>query len=210
MNRQANMNQQDIHRVNPRRAQQGATLIVALIMLMMLTLVGVAGMRDTLLQEKMVGNMRDREAALQAAEAALRAGEIAAQNSNSSSWTNPGFVDIQKYTPRIAGGQNSSEQKYWSPDNYTWTNSNSVAYSPTELNDLSKMPRFVVEQLPTDMSSYGSGASLFSGGGSGGMVGALDLVPKRSSVTRRDYRVTAVGWGLSADAVVVLQSTIWK
>lgn len=58
-----------------KHRQQGAALIVGLIMLLLLTLIGVAGMRDTLLQEKMAGNMLDREVALQAAESALRAAE---------------------------------------------------------------------------------------------------------------------------------------
>jgi len=55
--------------------QRGSALIVSLVMLLLLTLIGVAGMKDTLLQEKMVGNVRDREIALQAAESALRAAE---------------------------------------------------------------------------------------------------------------------------------------
>jgi type IV pilus assembly protein PilX len=57
------------------RGQGGAVLIVSLIFLLLMTLVGVASMQGTTLQERMAGNMRDRDLALQAAEAALRAGE---------------------------------------------------------------------------------------------------------------------------------------
>lgn len=55
--------------------QQGAVLIVALIMLLLLTIIGLSSMRGTSLQESMAGNMRDANLALQASEAALRKGE---------------------------------------------------------------------------------------------------------------------------------------
>lgn len=55
--------------------QQGAVLIVALIMLLLLTIIGLSSMRGTSLQENMASNMRDSNLALQASEAALRKGE---------------------------------------------------------------------------------------------------------------------------------------
>jgi type IV pilus assembly protein PilX len=48
---------------------------VALIMLLIISLLAVSGMSDTALQERMVGSMRDRDIAFEAAEAALRTGE---------------------------------------------------------------------------------------------------------------------------------------
>ncbi|TBU92954.1 pilus assembly PilX family protein [Phytopseudomonas dryadis] len=57
------------------KSQRGAILIVALIMLLLVTIIGLASMRGTSLQERMAGNLRDQELALQAAEAALRKGE---------------------------------------------------------------------------------------------------------------------------------------
>ncbi|XXF08206.1 pilus assembly protein PilX [Pseudomonas sp. D2-3] len=60
-----------------RNSQQGAILIVALIMLLLVTIIGLASIRGTSLQERMAGNLRDQELALQAAEAALRKGEAA-------------------------------------------------------------------------------------------------------------------------------------
>lgn len=52
--------------------QQGAALIVGLIFLVALTLLGLASMQSTILQERMAGGSRDRSLAFQAAEAALR------------------------------------------------------------------------------------------------------------------------------------------
>ncbi len=56
--------------------QRGAVLIVSLIFLLLMTLIGVTAMQTTTLQERMAGNMRDQNLAFQAAEAALRQGEV--------------------------------------------------------------------------------------------------------------------------------------
>ena len=56
-------------------SQRGAVLIVALIMLLLLTIIGMSSMRGTSLQENMAGNLRESNLAFQAAEAGLRAGE---------------------------------------------------------------------------------------------------------------------------------------
>jgi type IV pilus assembly protein PilX len=56
-------------------AQRGAVLVVSMLMLLVLTLVGITAMRLSTQQEKMSGNSRDMDIALQAAEAALRFGE---------------------------------------------------------------------------------------------------------------------------------------
>jgi type IV pilus assembly protein PilX len=56
----------------PLREQQGAVLIVALLFLVILTLLGLTAMSGTTMEERMSGNSRDMNVALQAAEAALR------------------------------------------------------------------------------------------------------------------------------------------
>jgi type IV pilus assembly protein PilX len=60
---------------NVYRGQKGAALIIGLIILVVLTLIGVQAMRTSIVQERMAGNMRERNVAFQAAEAALRVGE---------------------------------------------------------------------------------------------------------------------------------------
>lgn len=60
-----------------RHAEQGVALVVALILLVVATLIGLAGIRGTSLQERMSANMYDRSLAFQRAEAALRDAERA-------------------------------------------------------------------------------------------------------------------------------------
>lgn len=55
--------------------QSGAVLFVSLILLLIMTLLGIAGMQTTILEEKMAGNYRDQTIAFQAAESALRDAE---------------------------------------------------------------------------------------------------------------------------------------
>jgi type IV pilus assembly protein PilX len=60
-----------------RRQQRGVALVVALILLVVATLIGLAASRGTMLQERMSGNSFDRSLAFQRSEAALRAAEAA-------------------------------------------------------------------------------------------------------------------------------------
>lgn len=64
-------------RVQPSSARQarGASLVVVLILLLVMTLLGLAVLRGTLLEERMSANLLDRSQNFQAAEAALREAE---------------------------------------------------------------------------------------------------------------------------------------
>lgn len=55
--------------------QQGVALVVALILLVVMTLLGLSAMRSVTLEEKMAANTFDRSVSFQAAEAALREAE---------------------------------------------------------------------------------------------------------------------------------------
>lgn len=57
------------------RRQSGVALIVVLILLMVMTLLGLASLRGTLMEERMSANLFDRSLAFQAAESALREAE---------------------------------------------------------------------------------------------------------------------------------------
>lgn len=59
---------------SPRR-QQGAALVIVLILLLAMTWMGVSSMRGTSMSERMSAGIYDRSIAFQAAETALREGE---------------------------------------------------------------------------------------------------------------------------------------
>lgn len=190
--------------------QQGAALVVGLIMLLLLTLVGVAGMRDTLLQEKMVGNMRDREIALQAAEAALRDGEAYLNQVVLPDFANNGGIyDLNinpALTQRVVGGKPVSETEFWREWNW---DADAVEYS-LNLAGVDAKPAYVIERLPQSLTDRGQ----YAGGNDPTYVMVDDLSEVIETVESiPDYRITARGLGVRVDSdnepesVVILQST---
>jgi hypothetical protein len=55
--------------------QSGMVLLVALVMVGLMSIIAVAAIRGSNMQEAMAGNLRDRNLAFQSAEAGLRIGE---------------------------------------------------------------------------------------------------------------------------------------
>ncbi|WP_417667597.1 pilus assembly PilX family protein [Pseudidiomarina sp.] len=58
--------------IRPIQRMRGATLVVALIMLILIAIIGFGAMQTTTMEEKMSGNLRDKNISFQAAEAGLR------------------------------------------------------------------------------------------------------------------------------------------
>lgn len=61
--------------IRPLHTQQGATLFVALIMLLIITVLALSGARETTLETRITGNLVEQQQLLNDAEAALREGE---------------------------------------------------------------------------------------------------------------------------------------
>ncbi|RAU44905.1 MULTISPECIES: PilX N-terminal domain-containing pilus assembly protein [unclassified Pseudomonas] len=71
------------------RRQAGATLIVAIVMLLIITLLALSSMRGVSLESRITGNLKQQKTLLNAAEAALRMGE---QSINQGQCTSPTFA----------------------------------------------------------------------------------------------------------------------
>ena len=94
---------------------RGAVLITGLIILVVLSVIGLVAMQSTTLQERMAGNLEQRDAAFQRAESGLRAAEA---------WLNntvilPGFHNNTKglYTAEDAGDSPWWKELDWKDDN---------------------------------------------------------------------------------------------
>jgi type IV pilus assembly protein PilX len=158
------------------RHQSGMALITGLIFMVTLTLIAIAAMRTTTLEERMSGNARDRDLAFQSAEAALRAGQLVLEGA-----ALPSFASGTAHTPRIAQGTLSD---YWKTT-HPWTTQSVAAWQPA---GTSTAPRYVIEEM-----------GVAAGGGGGGLgIGAIN--------DEGIYRVTARGVGSSANTVVILQA----
>ena len=67
-----------------KQSERGVALIVALLLLVVIALTGIASMRTTIQQERMSGNSVDRALAMQASESAMREARQLIQDANGS------------------------------------------------------------------------------------------------------------------------------
>jgi len=158
--------------------QRGATLVIALVMLLVLTLLGTTAMQSTSLEERMAGNTRDRNVAFQAAEAAVREAErVLAQPVLPPFDGNGG-----RYQPTLGAGARTWET-------VDWTDASAVTtYSEGTLAGVAGAPAYIIEELP---AVFDTSASVEAG----------------TPLVQEYYRVTARSTGTTTSAVVILQST---
>lgn len=160
------------------RAERGVALITGLIFMVVLTLISMAALRTTLLEEKMSGNTRDIDLAFQSAEAALRAGESVLNGASL-----PPFAATGAYLTASSGRSNTT---YWT-QTFGWGTSDTVALSTVPLGSYSA-PQFVIEQMPS------------------GVAGGFSL--KAGPITQAGmYRITARGTGGNPNTHIYLQET---
>ena len=76
---------------SPHR-QQGISLVLVLVLLIVMSVLGVAVLRSSAMQERMSANMRDRSLAFQAAESALRYAQLEVLAVPASDWDKLGKV----------------------------------------------------------------------------------------------------------------------
>ncbi len=164
-------------------SQRGATLLVGLIMVLLITIIGLAAIRGSGLQEQMAGNMRDRHVAFEAAEAALNEGEDSVMNSSNPTT----LVGTTGYHHSF----NRPSAHFWEED-FNW-DTLSAEYAGS-IDDVSSKPRFAVEQM-----------IFLLPGTDGSAVGWQDV---QNQEPRIMYRITARGHGGNENTQVIVQSTV--
>lgn len=177
-------------RIFATKREKGAALVVSLLFLLIMTIIGVAGMQATSLEEKMTGNMRDRSLAFQAAESALRSCENLLNNPPAAlvfpPTANPtqGLYNCQTSPP--TNPPCPSLQGNLLSDSF-WSNAaNAVTYVDPGggiLANVASAPQCIIEKLPD-----------------------IPVAPFVGTF----YRVTGRGTGGTANAVVIVQSTYLK
>ncbi len=172
----------------PANKQKGVVLIVGLIMVLLMTIVGLAAIKGSGLQENMATNMRDVNITFQAAESALKNCEGLVDFFTVA--TVPEFNNEDGlFTDRQAL---SPPEPVASWDNDDWLEDGRL--TEMGLTFVSAQPRCVVEQL-----EYPVGA--FSDSGDGVDKGSMSMGEPQL------FRVTSLAWGYTEDTRVVLQST---
>jgi type IV pilus assembly protein PilX len=150
--------------------QRGAALVVSLLLLLVMTLLALGASHSTQLQERMAGNQRDMEVALQGAEAALRAAEellVPTKTVNTCAAPNPGSCEAYEELP-------ASMDEWWRD----WART----YEP-DLGQVADEPEFVIEHVAESPDSLSVGGSYLN------MVRDFHRVTARSSGVTSSTRV---------------------
>jgi type IV pilus assembly protein PilX len=160
------------------RKQCGSVLAIALIFLLLMTLLGVTAMRTTTMQERMAGNVRDRNLAFQAAEVALREGERFIVANPAATYSNADGL----YQPPGAG-----EHNHW--DVIDWLADGTSRVTSDSLDDVTRQPRYIIEEMAAGSTEI-----------------PASVEADEPLTETRAYRVTAMGWGGNTNTQVMLQS----
>jgi len=160
--------------------QNGAVLITGLLILVILSILGITTMQSSLLQERMAGNMEQRDIAFEMAEAGLRDGEA--------------WLDAQVVMPLFNGSEwrYQADSSLWS-NVLTWTTAaKRRVYSGGGINNPPySLPLYYLEYM-ADVDNSGDESLAFG------------------AVTEAEagvYRVSSRGESPNGRAVVILQTT---
>lgn len=127
---------------SPRRSRQrGATLLVTLVFIIVLSLLGIGAAQNNRFQELMSGSTRDRELAFESAEAALQDAKA-----TFGTWRTGPFTSTVTNGLSLYVATNSNSAAWWnasSPDQW-------VSYRTPTLNITRaiKQPQYRIEKMP--------------------------------------------------------------
>lgn len=167
--------------------QRGATLVIALVLLLIITVLAISSMREVALEERLVGNLRDHQASLNAAESALRAGETIVAESATPLPTCPTSAPNCANAARPSATQLSAT---------TWSGWASFGQPFTDsLAKVPNQPRWYLSFIGFDPAN------------SAGVVEVTNTDERSKGVGPYYYSVVAAGTGRTSRSLTVLEST---
>jgi type IV pilus assembly protein PilX len=165
-----------------RHKESGAVLITGLIFMVVLTIIVISALRSATLEERMAANARNRQLALQAAEAVLRDAEttLSAGAAPFDPFAPASFSSDCTTTNGYCNKPVAGDPPRWL-DEDIWDDASSRSFASTdsELAGVSEQPRYIVEIVNTPI-----------------------LIPGQAC-PKVLYRVTARGVGMDNSTVFV-------
>lgn len=180
-----------------RRNQKGSVLLVSLVLLLVLTIAGMASIRLTSLEEKMTGNFRNEQVAFHSAEVAVLEAEFFVANTTfalasfSNSCTNGLCFDGLNHSDPGTCEANSATP--WKEEGL-WNDVGRYRNTTISLDGVSMQAKYIVEfrcYLPKE---------------TGGPLPDPTIYTDWAEF----YRITVLATGGSKDARVMLQTTYKK
>ena len=190
--------------------QQGAALLVGIIMLLVMTIIGISGMSETIMEEKSIFNFRDRNIAENSADASLRSAEAWLKKQKIK--PDPKLVSdcVTPKTPPLCGEKeyiiwgNGALGNAWAT--YTWEEWSKYAVEyrgsrkeSSNIGDIYDQPRSVIEfrsfnELTTDT----------------GITRNLNADKSSQGVGWHFYNIYGASIGYRKGTIAVVQSTFKK
>jgi len=167
--------------------ERGAVLAISLIFLLVMTLIGLTGMKTSVLEEKMAGNSRNQGLAFQAAEAGLHGAE---RYINS-------IVTASDFSGAINGLVSEAEADPDYFDSSVWVDASSMEYD-SGLSIIHSDPRYIIKLVGQSEADTNAGLNLSGYGGS--LPGSQITI----------FRITSRGTGGTGNARITLQSNFGK
>lgn len=168
-----------MRKVKGLRSQRGVVLVVCLLLMLVMSIISAGALRSTTLQERMAGNARDTNSAFQAAEAALRAAEriLAGPNPGPFTGSHGLFQDCD----------DSTNSACMPPD---WSDMSATGWADVSSfgGGVNRDPQFYIEEMD-DIA-----------------LPPVSLAADTPAAPITMYRITARGFGVSSNAMVVLRS----
>jgi type IV pilus assembly protein PilX len=163
--------------------QSGMALIIGLMILLLMTLIGTSAMQTSSIQERISGNLYERNVAFHAAEAALKEGEAWLESLPS----HPVPVTSCSSKPCVLS---HDPTLYLEEQSDSWWQTNGTPYAGGTLSNTNTAPRYVIEYLyfVPDLLTIGEGIA----------------------TGKHYYAITARGVGGSGESQAVIQSTYIK
>ena len=163
--------------------QRGAALIAGLLILVVLSILGITTMQSSVLQERMAGNLEQRDIAFQLAEAGLRDAEAWITNGVGADCIDENWSATVNTLPGVYRPPNGG---LWTVNN-TWTTvANRFEYAGGDLAAGSPLPLYYIEYLDDFVDN------------------PFDPM---SEVSAALFRITSRGVSPNGLSTVVLQST---
>lgn len=158
--------------------QSGAVLVVALVVLIALTLIGVVSLQSTTMEERMAGNLRDLNLALQSTESTLREAEVTIEGlANTDGFgTGGGMYSLGNAPDPFSAG--------------TWTGASSTIATGNYGNVV--QPRYYIELIGNVSEDTAAEINIFNYG-------------QRTGGEVTIFRIVARGTGATGTAQVILE-----
>jgi len=197
------LDKQCLVRVDFVRRESGATLVIALIILLVMSVIGVANMQNSTMQERMAANARQKTVARYAAESALGAAEAVLRGIRSpeaidARFNGGGYYSLVARPFNAAVPLSSSLSngaQFISVKDSTWNNITSVEVN-YDTSIVARKPRYIVEYIGRDMTEGGNK-----------VVTVMDVDNDGGDTKPYLYRITAIGWGKDPNIYSVLEGT---